>query len=54
MSTKVIKSKYFIEQEQAERVAEVSTDEIEQWPANEKLKVISATGALPATWIEIP
>ena len=40
MSTKVIKSKYFIEQEQAERVAEVSTDEIEQWPANEKLKVI--------------
>jgi len=40
MGTKVVKSKYFVEQELAETVAEVSTEEIEQWPANEKLKVI--------------
>ena len=40
MSTKVVKSKYFTEQEQVEPIAEVSTEEIEQWPANEKLKVI--------------
>lgn len=40
MSTKVVKSKYFIEQEQVETVAEVSTEEVKQWPANENLKVI--------------
>ncbi|MGD8306456.1 MAG: xanthine dehydrogenase family protein molybdopterin-binding subunit [Ignavibacteria bacterium] len=40
MSTKVVKSKFFVEQEEVETVAEVSTEQIEQWPENEKLKVI--------------
>jgi xanthine dehydrogenase YagR molybdenum-binding subunit len=40
MSSKIVKSKYFIEQEMVETIGEVSTEGINHWPTNDKLKVI--------------
>ncbi len=40
MSRKIVKSKFFFEQDYVENVAEVSTDKIEQWAANDKLKIV--------------
>ena len=40
MPRKIVKSKYFVEDEFVETVGEVSTEQYEDWQSNEKLKYV--------------
>ncbi|MFC2136493.1 xanthine dehydrogenase family protein molybdopterin-binding subunit [Bacteroidota bacterium] len=40
MPRKIIKSKYYVEDEKIETIGEVSTDKVKDWPANDKLKYV--------------
>ncbi|MGB5894439.1 MAG: hypothetical protein WBG58_09690, partial [Ignavibacteriaceae bacterium] len=40
MPRKIIKSRYFVEDDAVETVSEVSTDKLDDWPSNENLKYV--------------